>query len=216
MISIILGVPGAGKTTILSKIARKSLKKGKAVYSNCYIEGCYIIDSKEDIGKYLIENAVILIDEGGTEYDNRNWKNLSRRIIRFYKMHRHYKCDVYISSQDYDIDVKLRSLASEIWIVRKSIIPYHIIQRKIISRIDIDDNKKTGQKATEILKTFKYCPALLGGIKFTFAPFYWKYFNSFYKDKLLHKDWKKWTKEDESFYTYDFTKPEVLKSFEVR
>lgn len=214
MISIILGVPGAGKTTLLTKIARQEMKKGKEVYSNCYIKDCNIIDSKADVGKYLIENAVLIIDEGGTEYDNRNWKNLSRRIIRFYKMHRHYKCDVYISSQDYDIDIKLRSLASRIWIIRKSLIPYCISQRLVVSKIDIDNNKKTGQKATEIVKSFHYAPALLGGYRLTFGPLYWKYFDSYYKDKLMTKEWRKWTKEDESYYTYDFTNPDVLKEFE--
>lgn len=214
MISIILGVPGAGKTTLLTKIAQKEMKKGKAVYSNVYIQNCFIIDSKADIGKYLIENAVLIIDEGGTEYDNRNWKALSRRIIRFYKMHRHYRTDVYISSQDYDIDIKLRSLAAQIWIIRKSFIPFCISQKLVKSKIDIDDNKKTGQKATEIIKSFQYVSILFGGYKLTFGPTWWKYFDSYYKDKLLEKEWKRWTEADSEYYTYDFTKPEVLAAFE--
>lgn len=214
MISIILGVPGAGKTTLLTKIAQKELKNGKNVYSNVYIKNCFIIDSNADIGKYNIENAVLIIDEGGTEYDNRNWKNLKRRIIRWYKMHRHYRADVYISSQDYDIDVKLRSLAAEIWIVRKSLIPYCISQKLVKSKIDIDENKETGQKATEIIKSFHYVPWFFGGYRLTLGPRWWKYFDSFYKDKLLEKEWRRWTEEDSEFYTYDFTKPEVLAAFE--
>jgi hypothetical protein len=184
------------------------------VFSNVYIEGTYIIDANEDIGKYLIENAVLLIDEGGTEYDNRNWKALKRRIIRWYKMHRHYHCDVYISSQDYDIDVKLRSLASKIWIVRKSLLPYCITKKLVMAKIDIDDNKKTGQKATEIVKTFHYIPWWAGGTTWTISPLYWKMFNSYYQDKLMEKEWKKWTKADEGYYTYDFTKPDILAQFE--
>lgn len=214
MIGIILGVPGAGKTTLLTKIARQALKKGKQVYSNCYIEGAYILDAHEDIGKYLIENAVLIIDEGGSEYDNRAWAKLKRRIIRWYKLHRHYKCDVYISSQDYDIDLKIRNLASRIWIIRKSIIPFCISIRTIVSRIDINENKKTGEKATDIIKIFIKMPWLLGGVHHVFAPFYWKYFNSYYTDKLMLKEWKTWTKADENYYTYDFTKPDILAAFE--
>jgi hypothetical protein len=214
MIGIILGVPGAGKTTMLTQIAKKAQKKNIPVFSNCYIDGAYIINAKEDLGKYMIENSVIIIDEGGSEFSNRDWKQLCKRVVRFFKMHRHYKCDVYLSSQDYDIDIKIRNLCSKIWVVRKSLIPYFISVRTILSRIDINENKKTGERATDIIKTFAYKPMMLGGRQHIFAPKYWKYFNSYYTDKLMTKEWKQWTREDEKYYTYDFTKPEVLKEFE--
>lgn len=214
MISILLGVPGAGKTTELTKIARKGMKQGKTVFSNCYIEGCNILNAREDLGKYLIENSVIIIDEGGTEFDNRGWKNFNRRLTRWFKLHRHYKCDVYLSSQDYDIDKKIRDLAVEIWVIRKSLIPYCLSKKLIKSKIDIDENKKIGQKGQNIIKTFRYMPWILGGKKYTFGPRWWKYFDSYYQDNLMKKEWKTWTEKDAEYYTYDFTKPEVLKEFE--
>lgn len=213
MIELILGVPGSGKTTYLAYLARKAMKKGIAVYSNVYIEGAYIIDSREDIGKYLIENAIIIIDEGGTEYDNRNWKKLKRTIIRYYKLHRHYNVDVYISSQDYDIDIKIRNLVSSIVIVRKAIIKGIFKLRYIRCKIDIDENKKIGQKGQNIIKTFSYIPALKKGIKYIYGKKYWKYFDSYYKDKLNSKKFDKWTKDEISKYTYDFTNDKYFKEF---
>lgn len=209
MLKIVLGVPGSGKTTYLAKCAKEAMKKGITVYSNVYIEGAYIIDSHDDVGKYLIENALLLIDEGGSEYDNRAWKSMKRRIIRWYKMHRHYSCDVIISSQDYDIDVKLRSLASEIVVVSKSFIPYFVKLKSIKSSIGLIINDEG--YATDITKTFKY---KFLGVRYFFAPIYWKYFNSYYQDNLFKKEFKKWTNEDESSYCLDFTDPKTFALYE--
>ena len=74
--STYFGVPGSGKTTIASWLARNELKKNKSnrkVWSNVSIKGTLKLD-KSDIGKFNIYNGRLLLDEGGTEFNNRNFK----------------------------------------------------------------------------------------------------------------------------------------------
>lgn len=207
MIQLILGVPGAGKTTYLAWLAKQYIKKGKQVWSNVYIEGCNMLDHDKDLNLYNIQDGLVIIDEGGTVLDNRSWKNHSKRVIRWYKMHRHYNTDVIISSQDYDIDVKIRALTQKIKVVKKSILPKCIVIRTIKTAIDISEDN------TQIVQVYKWIPAILGGTRWIYAPKVWKMFDSFYKDKLMEKEWIKWCKANEDAYTYDFTKPSTLNEF---
>lgn len=207
MIVVILGVPGAGKTTLQAHLAKKAMKKKKNVWSNVYIEGCYMLDHETDLNINLIENGVVLIDEGGTVLDNRSWKTMSKRIIRWYKMHRHYNTDVYITSQDYDIDAKVRALTKEIWVVSKSIIPYFVAIRKIKTKIGISETE------TEIVQVYKWRFFLFGGLKLVYMPSVWHMFDTHYRDILHKKDFLRWTKANEHAFTYDFTKDETLIKF---
>ncbi|OGO77635.1 MAG: hypothetical protein A2Y23_11825 [Clostridiales bacterium GWB2_37_7] len=193
----------------LNEIYQSEMEKNKPknVYSNVYIEGAYMLDHDKDLNYYNIEDGLIIIDEGGTVLDNRSWKNHSKKTIRFYKMHRHYNLDVLISSQDYDIDVKVRALTEKILVVRKSFIPYLIAVKTILTRIDVDETEAAiGQR-------YKWKPWFLLGTKWIIGPMYWKMFNSYYKDTLNYKLWLKWTKDNEQDYTFDFTKQETNNLF---
>ena len=135
---LIAGGTGSGKTTFAAYLTRwalhenalirfcrrhgnpltrlilnsKYLKRRISVYSNVPITGAYRLDAKVDIGHYMIEDAKIIIDEAGIEYNNRNYKSFPQEAIYFYKYHRHYRVSVDVFSQSYeDMDVTLRRLA---------------------------------------------------------------------------------------------------------
>lgn len=101
ILNIYFGVPGSGKTTVAAHIFRKANKEAKIitwckkhkrkkiprfilkssffkrqldVYSNVPITGAYELNPNQDIGIHHIENAKIIIDEAGIEYNNRNFK----------------------------------------------------------------------------------------------------------------------------------------------
>jgi len=100
MISGYFGLPGAGKTSFLAKIAQKEIKRikhrkspYKMVLANFECQGCYQLDF-HDMGKYLIENALILIDEITLEADSRDFKKFDQQLKYFFVMHRHYHCDI--------------------------------------------------------------------------------------------------------------------------
>lgn len=141
--SIYFGVPGSGKSTIAAYLAKRYLRKKKNVYSNVPIKGCYEIDAKEDIGTYMIKDGLLIIDEAGIEYNNRDFKEFTKRQLAFYKKHRHYNIDVVIFSQGYDdMDKKLRTLATSMYLVKRSIIPIWVVIKRIKKFIGIDEMTK--------------------------------------------------------------------------
>lgn len=181
-ITIYFGIPGSGKSTIASLISKKNLKK-RDVYSNFAIKGTYKIE-KEDLGYFDIQNSLIIFDEAGCDFDNRNWKeNFSKEQVYFLKHHRHYKDDIIYFSQNLDMDIKIRNLSDDLRIVNKSIIPFFVVERRIKKKIGIDKDTK------QLIEQYKY---VFLSRKWYFMPTSWKLFNSYSKKVLPKKEWTKY------------------------
>ena len=185
--STYFGVPGSGKTTIASWLARNELKKKKGnrkVWSNVPIKGTYKLD-KEDLGRYNISDGRIILDECGTEFDNRNFKkNFTDEQVKFFKLHRHYGVDINCFSQFWnDIDIKLRNLSTKLYLLKKSVIPFFIVRKEIGKKISI--NKET----KEIIDEY-YFKKL--ATKWYFAPKVWKMFVTDERPELPEKVWETW------------------------
>ena len=100
LITCYFGVPGVGKTTLLTKIAVKAIKRmnrGKGnyeqVYTNFYCKGALRLDFN-DLDKYKITNSLILLDEITMDADNRDFKNFPVGIRDFFILHRHLGNDI--------------------------------------------------------------------------------------------------------------------------
>lgn len=166
---IYLGVPGSGKTTFAAWLTKRDLKKKRNVYSNVPIKGAYHIE-KNDIGKFLLQHGSLSLDEAGVDYNNRrSVKTMTDDEIKFYKFHRHFDMDIHIFSQALDVDITLRRLATEMYLVKKSIIPFCIKRKRILHKIGID-------KDTRQLRDEYYFQIL--GTRVIFCPKLWKMFNS--------------------------------------
>lgn len=175
------GVPGSGKTTIAAWLAKISLKKRNNVYSNVSILGAYEID-KSDIGKYKIEDGLLLLDECGSDFNNRNYKAMTPEQIEWFKKHRHYGVDVVCFSQYWnDIDIILRNLSTNLYLIKPSIIPFFIKRKRIGKRISIDKESK------QIIDEYYFVP--FSGFYF-FAPGVWKLFKTNERKDLPYKDFK--------------------------
>lgn len=212
VLNVYFGVPGSGKTTfaayltkwalhenIIIRLCRKHpnrltnlilnsryLKRRIDVYSNVPITGAYELNAKEDIGHYMIEDAKIIIDEAGIEYNNRNYKTFSQEAIYFYKYHRHYKTSVDIFSQSYeDMDVTLRRLAQNFYVVRRSLVPFCVVARKIRRKVGVDEHTK------QIMDLYAMGVPIID-TKRIFAPSLWKLFNSYSRKELPQKEWPVW------------------------
>lgn len=184
---IYFGVPGSGKTT-LAAFFTKRFSKFWPVFSNVPITGAYQYDIK-DIGKYDISNAVLLVDEASADYNNRNWKNgnMTQEAIKWWKLHRHAGVMAFLFSQSWnDCDVTLRRLSTELYIVKKSLLPFFITTIKIKRSIGIDDNTH------EPCDIYKFDHPLIRIFTNTryFAPKYWKMFDSWEMPELPKKIWK--------------------------
>lgn len=212
VLNVYFGVPGSGKTTfaayltkwalhenVLIRFCRKRpnrltnlllnsryLKRRIDVFSNVPITGAYQLNAKEDIGRFMIEDAKIIIDEAGIEYNNRNYKTFSQEAIYFYKYHRHYKTSVDIFSQSYeDMDVTLRRLAQNFYVVRRSLVPFCVVARRIRRKVGVDEHTK------QIMDLYAMGVPIIDTRRI-FAPSLWKLFNSYSRKELPRKDWPVW------------------------
>lgn len=202
MISGYFGLPGAGKTSFLAKIAQQEIKRikrkkspYKMVLANFECQGCYKLDF-HDMGKYLIEKALILIDEITLEADSRDFKKFDQQLKYFFIMHRHYHCDIIYFCQQYDgLDKKIRDLTKELWYVKK--IAWWTVATRIYRILDIDD------VTHDIVQGYRFpivwenlisliCPPLLPIRRWCFRPRWYKYFDSWTRDKLPEKTWERW------------------------
>lgn len=115
---MVFGKKGSGKTTLIAKLALRHLKKGWLVYSSIplHIEGVRLFNV-QDVGRFIFpEKSVVFIDEVGMIWDNRDYKNFRNDVRDYFKLQRHYKNKVYLFSQSFDIDLKLRNLTDQIFL----------------------------------------------------------------------------------------------------
>lgn len=145
MITHIFGKPGSGKTSYGVHVALETVRaisNGTApyrfVFSNIDINHplvCHI--PFEFLGKYNLEDALIIIDEATMFADSRDYKGFAPHVRNFMLEHRHhvsdpqkYRCDIIFISQGYNrIDKTIRDLTEKVLYIKKSFLPH---QSKII------------------------------------------------------------------------------------
>ena len=183
---MVFGKKGSGKTTFLAKKAFKYVKMGRPVYSTVYVPGTYLFDV-QDIGrKSFPKNAVIFIDEVGMIWDNRQFKNFRTDVRDYFKLQRHYGHTVYLFSQTFDIDVKLRNLTDEMYLC-KCYFGWISLARRI--KRDIILTEPTGDNEARIADSLEFYPlwlSIFGGqtVQFTFIPRWCRLFDSFEAPEL--------------------------------
>lgn len=199
-LNVFVGKKGSGKSTLLTKLAAENLLKGRPVYSTEFVR----IEKHKGIGRkkqsiiyetvdldpgHLYEyefppGSVLLIDEANLYegYDNRQFKSMSQRTISWYRMQRHYKCTVYLFTQSWDLDKKIRSLTDQFWLVRKYFRTMVIARRVIMKPVIVHPQ---GDSAARIADDFVEDGILLapfGGARFAYIPKWAKLFDSYKTD----------------------------------
>jgi len=153
MISIYVGKPGMGKTYSLVRIALKSIKAGKDVYSNFFIDFSSLkIKSKKPLGKIYfwkkpedlvdIRQGEILIDEAQIYFNSRKWRELDERLQYKLQQHRKQGLNIWGAVQHYRrIDTIARELVNSVHVVRK-------LGTIFVTReYDIEDMEKAKKRA---------------------------------------------------------------------
>lgn len=180
-VNYVWGAPGTGKSTFLAYLTYKELKKRKprTVYSNTYIKGAVLISDK-DIGKYSFENGLVLLDEAGITYNNRDFKHgmlSDPDRLYWWKYVRHYNCEVYIATQGWDeVDKKLRTLSGAYYLCKKCIIPCFSVVKRVYKKCDIDE---LTHEPTDF-----YNFGMIFDNQFIFRRKYYKLFDSFERKEL--------------------------------
>lgn len=183
---MVFGKKGSGKTTFLAKTAYRYVRKGRPVYSTVYVPGTYLFNV-ENIGTMNFPpKSVIFIDEVGMIWDNRNFKNFRTDVRDYFKLQRHYNHTVYLFSQTFDIDVKLRNLTDCMYLVRCHM-GWFSVARKI--KRDIVLIEPTAESEARIADSLEFEPLWLNlfgakAVQFTYIPRWVKLFDSFEAPKL--------------------------------
>jgi hypothetical protein len=173
----IFGKKGAGKSTYMIFLMLKHLRHGWNVYTNMAdvnIPGVRIMDVKQLITCIPDPHSVLFIDEGGLIWDNRGFKNFDKGYTEFFKLQRKYKCKVYINSQDFDIDKKIRQLTDSM-ILMTSIAGCIGVIRPIVRKVALVEASAAGE--SRIADNLKF--AGLFSFRFLWLPRYFRYFDSY-------------------------------------
>lgn len=174
---LVFGKKGSGKSTYLAKLAVKYQKKGFIVYSNMddlTLPGVRIINI-DDLGEFVpVSNSILLVDEVGMIWDNRNFKNFKSSVRDFFKLQRHYKVIVYLASQSFDIDKKLRDLTDGM-ILNINVLNVFSIGKTIKRTITLTES--TSEADSRIADNLKF--KSIFSWKITFIPKWSKYFQSY-------------------------------------
>lgn len=196
-IHMFFGLPGSGKTTVLADIVRQAcfkLKKKISVYCNFPIRFCMKL-KRTDIGNYDFRQpgddaALILLDEGQTEYNCRNAMSKKESVrmsdaeVQFFCMHRHYKTMLCCFSQGFeDMDKIIRNRTSRLYFVEKSRIRPFIRIRTISKMVHIDDLQK------QIIEGFEFEK---WSTRYVYGRRVWKYFDTYDAPELPIMKAEKW------------------------
>ena len=177
--SLYIGMAGSGKTTYIAYIVNLCNKCGKRVFCNVPVLGA-IPYTKDDIGKYDMSDSIILLDEAGIMYDNRQFTTaFTNESLIFLKLLRHYRANIALFSQSMDIDAKWVRMSKTIFFVKRSLILGFTKILPIKRTLDVNED-------THKIEDFYDKPTGLSKIfcfRFRRKPYY-KMFDSYSAPKL--------------------------------
>ena len=140
-----IGLRGSGKTTLATKLAVQHLKVGHNIYSNFELYGAYKINP-DYFGKYTFPpNSAIFLDEVSLIWSNRNFSTFKKEVEEYFRLSRKYKVYIYMFSQSFDVDKKIRDIVDEIYIIKK-IFNVFSIAKKIDRSIVLHNSKNPDEK----------------------------------------------------------------------
>lgn len=186
MLTCYFGVPGCGKTTLLTKFAVSELKKirrGKSkyddVFTNFHCTGAKQI-SFDDLKNYKIYNSLIILDEITLDADNRKFKTFSDDARDFFILHRHLGNDIIYATQSYEmVDLKIRQLTQELWYISRSVVP---ILRMFTTAKRIYRNININEHSSELILGYRFCNLIESFFASNFKTVlrfkYYKYFDT--------------------------------------
>lgn len=181
---MVFGKKGSGKSTLLTKLALKYHNRGWYVFSTEYTPFSYHINYSQIGFVCLPPHSVLLVDEVGMIWDNRQYRNFKPEVRDFFKLQRHYKIKCFLFSQTFDIDKKLRDLTDHMYLVM-NVLSIWSYGKRINKKIVLTD--ATGDQPSSIAENLKFDSLLLfwaGSRILTFIPKYAKLFDSFEAPKL--------------------------------
>lgn len=175
----VFGKKGSGKSTLLTKLAIRYSRRKWSVFTTENIPGTNnISDPRLIFSMNFPPKSCIFIDEVSLIWDNRDFKNMDKRVIEWFRYQRHHKCRVYFFSQTFDIDKKLRDLADDMFLVNKYfrvfVVAKHIVRKPVVVHPSPDAPARIDDDMVVDSPLFW----LFGGRISAFIPYWAKFFDS--------------------------------------
>lgn len=175
-LTFIFGKKGAGKSCWMVALMLRYLRKGYIVYTDMQdinIQGVRIVKA-DSFSTFRPEpHSVLFLDEVGITMDNRNFKSFPPGLRDFFKFIRKMKCIVYMNSQAFDVDKKVRDTTDSMALVT-SFLGCLSIYRPIVRSITLVD--ATAQSDSRIADNLRFTSIFR--YRFLWMPRYFRYFNS--------------------------------------
>lgn len=176
-LNYLLGRKGAGKTSLMIKLMLFYKKRGWTIYTDLQgvnIPGVRIFDLKSLKDCSPPPRSAVFLDEVGLSMDNRQYASFSTGLRDWYALQRHYKCVVYINSQAFDVDKKVRDRVDNFLFLQK-VGPLSLV-RPIIQQVRPNDMSNP-QCDNPVSQVYRW--GSIFGWRIIYLPRYQKYFDSF-------------------------------------
>ena len=173
---LVFGKKGSGKSTYLVKLAQRHLERGWLVYTNMeelFMPGVRHFDIQH-LGDFVPPaNSLLLLDEVGMIWDARDYKKFNPSVRDFFKLQRHYYVKVYMASQTFDVDKKLRDLTDGMFL-HQNFARVFTLGKRITRKVVLTSS--TGDQESRISEDLVMCP--FWEWTFTYIPRWARYFDS--------------------------------------
>lgn len=191
-IQIFIASLGSGKSTTITAMCKRDVRRGINCAVNC---DDISVGNKhyktEDLGFDEIHDYNIYIDEGSLFFDNRRYmsdkkyRETSNEFVSWLRGVRHDNNNIYLFTQSYDVDKKLRTLASSIWIGYRYFRVF-TVWRRLKKSVALRDDAISAD--TQISDKLVFVPLFMpSAVKVVFLPFHVKDFNSYKPLKTYRK-----------------------------
>lgn len=131
-VSLYFGLPGAGKTSLLTQLAVSeayNIAMGQSRYT-CVItnvpivcENVYYTDDLSWLGEYYVKGALYLIDEATLLFDSREYKFFAKGLVKGFVLHRHTENDIIVFVQIWNrVDKTIRDICDRVYYLHKGAI----------------------------------------------------------------------------------------------
>lgn len=175
-LQFIFGKKGAGKSCYMVRKMLWYLRHGWIVYTDMAdvrIPGVRIISVK-DLERFRpVPHSAIFLDEVGISMDNRDFKNFPPGLRDFFKYVRKAQCCVFMNSQAYDVDKKVRDTTDSLLLVQ-SIANVFSLCRPVIRTVTL--TQPSGDSDSRIADLLRF--SFFTGWRIYYMPFYFQYFDS--------------------------------------
>lgn len=192
-IQIFIAALGAGKSTTITAMCKKDIKRKRNCAVNCddiQLKGLMHYKT-EDLGYDEIHGFNIYIDEGSLFFDNRRYMSdkeyraRSNEFVSWLRGIRHDNNNILLFTQSYDVDKKLRTLASSIWIGYRFCRVF-TVWRRLKKSVALRDDALSAD--TQISDKLVFVPLIIpGAFKIVFLPFHVHQFDSYKSLKTYRK-----------------------------